>query len=424
MEAIEKAAESAEEIINRHAAANPELQKTLLLVRRYLEDEQVLCYGGTAINNLLPDEDRFYDPDIDIPDYDFFSKNPQRDAMRLADRMDHAGITRVEVRPGVHLGTFKVFANYTGVADITYLDAEIFDKLWDEKVEKDGIHYVSPDFLRMSIYLELSRPRGDVGRWKKVYTRLQLLNKHYPIVCPPHKDDDPALLEKTAPIAKYLASHKVVLMGLHASQLHTERRSRGWELPIDLLVAQDHRAQAGRDLARILKADAHEQPAVGEILPPHTDLRKNGHLLARVYENNGCHSFHKMKGGLRVASIPTLLHFFFASLYADKHTHKDLDPKRLICVAQQLVEVAHGEKGSRRYDLLTPIDCLGWQETLIDVRNHTAETYDTLSKKGKTDPEFLRYFFTYSPRSTTKTQKQKLKEGLRKTYRKSRTERI
>ena len=33
----------------------------------------------------------------------------------------------------------------------------------------------------MSMYLELSRPKGDVGRWEKVLKRLILLNKHYPI---------------------------------------------------------------------------------------------------------------------------------------------------------------------------------------------------------------------------------------------------
>lgn len=43
MEAIEKAAEIAADIIDRKAASNPELQKTLIVVRRFLEDEQVLC---------------------------------------------------------------------------------------------------------------------------------------------------------------------------------------------------------------------------------------------------------------------------------------------------------------------------------------------------------------------------------------------
>ena len=31
------------------------------------------------------------------------------------------------------------------------------------------------------MYLELSRPAGDVSRWEKVMKRLTLLNKHYPL---------------------------------------------------------------------------------------------------------------------------------------------------------------------------------------------------------------------------------------------------
>jgi len=44
-----------------------------------------------------------------------------------------------------------------------------------------GITYAPPNFLRMGMYLELSRPDGDVSRWEKVYKRLILLNKHYPL---------------------------------------------------------------------------------------------------------------------------------------------------------------------------------------------------------------------------------------------------
>ena len=41
--------------------------------------------------------------------------------------------------------------------------------------------YSSPTFLRMAMFLELSRPAGDVSRWEKVIKRLSLLNKHYPM---------------------------------------------------------------------------------------------------------------------------------------------------------------------------------------------------------------------------------------------------
>ena len=33
----------------------------------------------------------------------------------------------------------------------------------------------------MGMYLELSRPKGDVSRWEKVLKRLILLNQHYPL---------------------------------------------------------------------------------------------------------------------------------------------------------------------------------------------------------------------------------------------------
>ena len=70
---------------------------------------------------------------------------------------------------------------FTPVADITQLDKEIFDNLYRDSINVIGIRYASPNFLRMAMYLELSRPMGDVSRWEKVLKRLTLLNKHYPL---------------------------------------------------------------------------------------------------------------------------------------------------------------------------------------------------------------------------------------------------
>jgi hypothetical protein len=53
----------------------------------------------------------------------------------------------------------------------------IFDELFNASIKIAGIHYASPDFLRMGMFLELSRPMGDVSRWEKVMKRLNLLNK-------------------------------------------------------------------------------------------------------------------------------------------------------------------------------------------------------------------------------------------------------
>ena len=387
---------------DKAAASNPITKQSLTIVHQFLKDHPVMCYGGTAINNLLPPEDRFYDPETTVPDYDFYSRTPQEHAMILANKLSDAGVINVEVKPGMHLGTFKVFANYEGVADITHLDAEVFDRLWKEDVVVEGIHYVPPNFLRMSMYLELSRPRGDVSRWKKVYERLMLLNKHHPMVCPKPTEDEPQQEENRLNVESILKKHNVVLLGITASQIH-EGKGPKWSTPVTILAEPS----TIEKLSEGKKTDQHEG---SEILPSHVDiLDDKGEILMRIHETAACHSYHEMASGIKVASIPTMLQFVLAYMYSgvpeDEITH-------LMCVAQRLVDLAHN-KEKRRYALLTPIDCLGSQETLIDMKKHKAELYEKLSK-NKSSPEFLKYFFTYNPH-TTKTQRARVREQLHKT---------
>jgi len=74
-----------------------------------------------------------------------------------------------------------VFVNFTGIADITQMEPALFKAISRDSIIKKGIRYAPPDFLRMAMYLELSRPDGDVSRWEKVQKRLTLLNTHYPL---------------------------------------------------------------------------------------------------------------------------------------------------------------------------------------------------------------------------------------------------
>lgn len=404
MEDLERIINQLELENNKKAAADPVVKASLSEVHDFLKDHRVMCYGGTAINNLLPAEDRFYDPVTDIPDYDFFSETPQEHAMLLANRLAQVGIKTVEVKPGMHLGTFKVFADFEGVADITHLDKDIFKRLWDEKVIKEGIHYVTPNFLRMSMYLELSRPRGDVSRWTKVYKRLMLLNKHYPLVCPGVHDAPKELSDKhRKEVEQILKHHKVVLLGITASQIHSQEK-HAWTSPVTLL--------AETDTIEKLKAGKKSETFEGtDILPTHTDIfDEDGNVFIRVHETTACHSYHMTTTGVRVASIPTTLQFFFAYMYSkipeDEVTH-------LLCVSQRLVDLASNKK-KRRYALLTPIDCLGQQETLTDMRKHKSVLYEKLSK-NKSSADFLKFFFTYNPRAP-KTERQRARDNLHKTH--------
>ena len=405
MEEVVKIAEELEEENNRRMAKDPLIKASLGEVEKFLKTHPVLCYGGTAINNLLPPEDRFYNPEVEIPDYDFFSRTPQEHAMFLANRLKEIGIKNIEVKPGVHLGTFKVFADFEGVADITELDAHVFDRLWDEKVIRDGIHYVSPDFLRMSMYLELSRPRGDVSRWKKVYERLLLLNKHYPIDCVVSKaKDHPEIdAEHRKQLRHLLLNEPVILLGASAAEVHMRK-----ELTTPAMMLAEKET-----IERLTKGKNVKFYEGTEILPPLTNvIEEDGTVQFKFYETTACHSYHSIPGGGKVASIPTILQFFFAYIYSAKGSVENV--ANTLCIAQRLVDMAH-HKPKRRFELLTPKECLGIQETKTDLRKNKATLYEELSK-DKNSADFVRYFFTYDPHADVKERK-KARERLRKTRR-------
>ena len=53
-------------------ATSPEVVKIIQIVEDFLLEKKLICYGGTAINNILPKSAQFYDKNMEIPDYDFF----------------------------------------------------------------------------------------------------------------------------------------------------------------------------------------------------------------------------------------------------------------------------------------------------------------------------------------------------------------
>ena len=204
----------------------------------------------------------------------------------------------------------------------------------------------------------------------------------------------------------YLRNHQVVLLGLSASQIHSKGKY-GWTMPVTMLANKEI-------IETLTKNDPNKKFTEGsDILPSYTDiLDDEGHVVFRFHETNACHSYHKMKNGIRIASIPTILQFFFAFMYSGA---TEADINHLMCVAQRLMDLAN-RKTSRRFALLTPIDCIGRQETLIDMRKHKALLFEKL-EKNKNSPDFLRYFFTYDPRAVNKTQRAKLRDQLNKTLR-------
>lgn len=193
--------------ITRESVFDPYMIKALDIVENEIRKRKCVIYGGTAINAIMPPELQFYDPEYDLPDWDFFTDSPIETAMDIADLVHKNAELDTAVVTAVHPGTYKVYANGQAIADITEVSKDVMKLMRKNAIIKNGVHYSGPDYLRMSAYLELSRPLGQPDRWEKVIKRVSLLNRAYPIAVP-KKDERPLnkVPEERNALLKYLVS--------------------------------------------------------------------------------------------------------------------------------------------------------------------------------------------------------------------------
>ena len=71
--------------IAKRIIQSDDLTNIIQIVEQFLKTKKLVCYGGTAINNILPKKDQFYDKSVEMADYDFFTANAVKDAKELAD---------------------------------------------------------------------------------------------------------------------------------------------------------------------------------------------------------------------------------------------------------------------------------------------------------------------------------------------------
>ena len=62
------AIDKAEKRSDKKTASAPLVKSIINEVEFFLKKKKLVCYGGTAINNILPEYDQFYDKSLEIPE--------------------------------------------------------------------------------------------------------------------------------------------------------------------------------------------------------------------------------------------------------------------------------------------------------------------------------------------------------------------
>lgn len=443
---LRAAVDETEKIIGKKIANSEDVKRMIIILENFLIKKKLVCYGGTAINNILPKYAQFYDRDIEIPDYDFFSDNALEDAKELANIYYNAGYVEVEAKAGVHVGTFKVYVNFIPMADITMMNPVIYKNVQKEAITIAGIKYAPPNYLRMSMFLELSRPAGDVSRWEKVLKRLTLLNEYYPLnLCTIQTSSKGTFMKgntdctlnmrngvksffncgsvdfqrnmgKLSPdlgeriyylVRDSFIEQGVIFFGGYAASLYSkympEKQKRFvrkvpdfdvlYEEPekCALITKEKLEANGIRNITTIIHAE------IGEIVPRHIEIQVNSKSIAFIYLPIACHNYNTIQISskeINVATIDTMLSFYLAFMYIDKPYYaKD----RILCMSKFLFEIEQKNRLEQKGLLKRfSVKCYGNQPSLDDIRTEKTKMFQKLATKKNTK-EYQMWFLKYNP---------------------------
>jgi len=443
---LRHAVDEAEKSHSSKIANSESVKQMIHILESFLIRTKCVCYGGTAINNILPQDAQFYDREIEVPDYDFYSPTAMEHAKELANIYTKEGFEEVEAKAGVHFGTYKVFVDFIPIADITFLHPTIFKSMSKETITVAGIKYCPANFLRMNMFLELSRPMGDVSRWEKVMKRLTLLNKYYPL-----KTKNCGSVEFQRPMDSFedksellyftirdtLAYNSVIFLGGFATRLYSryDKNKRNTvdvkKIPdFDVIVENPERIATivveqlksnGFDKMKIIK---HEE--IGEIVPATYEVRMHNETLVFLYEPIACHSYNIIKMNnytLRIATIDTMLSFYLAFYYSDLPYH---NKDRILCMCKFLFDIESKNRLEQKGLLKRfSIECEGTQATLESIRSEKVRKFEELKSQRGTreyDLWFLKYYVGSKKSSDDKNKKikkrtknvKKVKKGTKK----------
>ena len=403
-----------ENINKKEQHSSIDIQEITNIIENFLKKKKCICYGGLAINNILPPADQFYNLTLEVPDFDFYSPNAMEDAKELANIFFEKEFEEVEAKSGFHPNTFKIFVNFIPVVDITYINPQLFERLQKEAIVKNNIHYASPDFLRMSMYLELSRPRGDVSRWEKIYKRLNLLNKNFPFVKPCIENNPSLNIPRAKEIVyKELVRHQVVFLGSLAFDVMSQTENNS---PLsEYYVLTKNTAETARQIKTALNkggfADARyteiTAKEVVEWIGKHYLIIVQKQVVAILIEPTACHSFNEIewKGDkVKIASLFTILSYYMLFMFLDEPY---LDNNQMICMAKFMFELGLKTKLSGQ-GVLNPLslECYGQQTTLRDIFSLKNQKYKQLGRNRNKTPaeiqEYNSFFFRYIPKQNAR----------------------
>ncbi len=382
------------------SAHDEEILAAIEIVEEFLRQTGRVCYGGAAMNAQLPAKYKFYDPEYTIPDYDFLTPTADKDIETLERRFRAAGFTEIGIRPGMHEGTTKIYINYVPVADVTLIDMKLYNMFKHHAIKVDKITYMDANSLRMMMYLELSRPRGEVERWTKVYERLLLLDFAVPMKrCKSEPKPKPIPLMIYRAVLYYAVQNNRVLAGAsvisgYKEALKGDLKAEWFFQQSEPLIFYSPNLDADEINIRGLVGDVEIKSklveGVGDYVPTVKYLSYLGKPIVLLVAESACHSYNTLtlKNGkyLLVASLDTLITLYLSLMISGNKKLKGFFPLPILCMASEATKLANYMRRNPRQSKFPFISivCSGHQKGLPSLLREKVARIQAAKRAVKT----------------------------------------
>lgn len=380
--------------------------KAIEIVEKFISENELICYGGIAINAILPEAKKIYDYNIDTPDYDFYSPNALKHVTELSKILANSGFENVEAKSALFKGTYKIFINFIPVADITQLDENVYNQMKQKATLINTIFYAPSNYLKLSLYQELSRPLGDISRWEKIYNRITLLHEFL------KENNEVSLklhnipntkqnLEIFYKLKKISNENNFVLFGDFGLSFYK------YYFPNDIKnlfkktkIKQMYiLSETINDVTDTLVDFEYKTTLYKKTTKFTNDIYKitiNSEAFIYVFITNSCQSFNIIKNKnhlYNIATIDTFLSIYYSIEYVTIPglDFENIKPK---CILLENIHSNNKTNILKRFYL----PCIGKQETIEDIKKYRNKIYKNY-KTNKKHKKYQELFFKYYPKT-------------------------
>jgi hypothetical protein len=333
--------------------------------------KDVLLYGGTAINEVLPNNSKIYG-EFELPDIDIFTPNSKKLIKSIISHYtkNYNEINLVSSSEALHENTYKIYAEGLQILDVTELPKNDFAFLYKNSLNtKLGIKSVGINFIKFTLHL-LSSQSYDSYRWNKVYDRLLKIYKYYP---PGKKqinwkefynNDNDIPSEIYTKFTNWINTNKLLSFGINTIEDYIKKPKNINGYPVIYLLF-DGDLSIFDSLDKDIKVSSKKKG--GSFIESYYDISYKKFKIGYIFKSESCYSIISKNNTIKLTlhSIVCLLYKLYLS------TKEEDESSIFIPIIDKLSKIIISYSNNMgKFKELYSSECYGHQMGLITLRRN------------------------------------------------------